>query len=162
MIAYDHPCRLNRWQTQMALMIQEAAEGTSCFLELLPNPQAACCFAPPQSQTAWPKLDAIGKDVVFSGINTEPWDLFNCHLFPCKCCRCLNSCILTAWIWHIHLNYGERHRHREFDYLPTRQDCCCDTKAALHSPASFTYCPCHMPLINICFSNSFSQTYMYF
>lgn len=67
MVAYDHPCRPNRQETQMARMILKAAEGTSC----------------------------------------------------------------------VSLNYSAQS-------LPTRQDCCCDPKAVLHFPASFTYCPCHM------------------
>lgn len=110
----------------------------------LPSPQATCCFGPSRPQTALPTLDTVGRTWVSKPSVLSLETCLTVIFIPCKCHRCLNSCTLPAWIWHTHQNCGERHRHRGFDQLPTRQDCCCDPKAVLHFPASSTYCPCHM------------------
>lgn len=39
-----------------------------------------------------------------------------------------------------------RKTQKEFNHPPSRQDYCCHSKAALHFPASFTYCPCHIQI----------------
>lgn len=58
----DYPCRLKRQETWMALLIQEAADGTS-YVSLGYSAQStsSCCFGPSQSQTVQPKLDTASR-----------------------------------------------------------------------------------------------------
>lgn len=120
-LANDYPCRLKRQEAQMALLIQEAAEGTSCVsLSYSAQSTSSCCFGPPQPQTVQPKLDTVSRPRV-----PKPYKyraLRPVLLTPFSLEMLQMPWQLTAWIWHIHLNCGERHRHEGFNHLPTRQD----------------------------------------